>query len=156
MIRRVTSAALAVIAALAGALALAAPAAAQSTDAGPARQDIELPEFRELFVGKTVYFSLEDGTRWGREYYRPGSQESVFVFEDGPCFEGHWNKVDRHYCFYYREEASCWQTFWENDKIYVVSRTGMRQEIERIVDSEPLSCEPQGVSFSPFAGETAG
>ena len=135
----------------------AAPVEAQTADAAPAgRQDIELPEFRELFMGKTVYFRLEDGTRWGREYYKPGGQESVFVFENGPCFEGRWDKVDDRYCFYYREEASCWLTFWENEEIYVVSRTGMRQQIDRIVESEPLSCEPEGVSFAPRSSTPAG
>ena len=130
------------VAALGALLLTVVPVRAQSSDASPAPKPIEIPEFQNLFIGKTVYFELEDGTLWGREYYVPGSQDAVFVFADGQCFEGYWAKVEDRYCFFYRDEPSCWLTFWEADRIIVVSRDGMRQRVRTIVESEPLSCAP--------------
>lgn len=128
------------------ALVVATAAAAQSTDAGEPtaeRRMIDIPEFERLFLGKTVYFELPTGELWGREYYLPGSNDAVFQFaETGQCLEGYWAKVDDRYCFFYRDQPSCWLTYWEGDKIIVVSREGNRQQIRQIVDYEPISCEP--------------
>lgn len=127
------------------------------TDERPASEilrDIPLSEFRSIVDGKTVYFELEDGTPWGREYYIPGTQNSVFVFHDGECFEGYWQVEGLYYCYYYRDQPSCWLTFWEDGEIKVESRSGMRQVVGKIADFEPLSCEPELLSRAP-AGSVA-
>lgn len=107
---------------------------------------IPFAEFRALTDGKTLYFELEDGRLWGREYYIPGTQDSIFVFADGECFEGYWTYDETYYCYHYRENPSCWLHYWEGDQIKVESRSGMRQVVGKIVDREPLSCEPELLS----------
>lgn len=119
-------------------------------------RDIPLSEFHSIVDGKTVYFELEDGTPWGREYYIPGTQDSVFVFHDGECFEGYWQVEGLYYCYYYRDQPSCWLTFWEDGQIKVESRGGMRQVVGKIVDFEPLSCQPELLSRARgFEGKAA-
>lgn len=149
--------------AMVGALALlSAPAAAQSIGAPETIEPAQAPsaeanaqdglrtipfaEFRALTDGKTLYFELEDGQLWGREYYVPGTQDSVFVFADGECFEGYWTYDETYYCYHYRDQPSCWLHFWEGGQIKVESATGMRQVVGKIVDREPLSCEPELLS----------
>lgn len=122
----------------------AAPAQATPSDGG--ERLIPFDEFRALSDGKTLHFLLEDGTPWGREYYVPGTQDSVFVFDNGECFEGYWTYDQQYYCYFYRDEPSCWTHFWEEGRIKVESRSGMRQIVGRIVDQEPLSCEPELLS----------
>lgn len=115
-------------------------------------------EFEELFLGKTVYFVLPDGTPWGREFYAPDGEQTVFVYWDGRCLQGRWAAHERaRYCFYYRDEPSCWATFWQGREIVVVSDDGMRQRVERIVEDEPLSCEPEliGWTHSKMASRAA-
>ncbi len=107
-------------------------------------------EFAKLFIGKTVYFELLDGTPWGREYYAPDGRRTVFVYWDGRCFEGRWAQKGPRYCFYYRNQPSCWLTYWREGRIIVMSEEGMRQRVGKIVDDEPLSCQPAAVSWSPI------
>lgn len=122
------------------------PAADADIDRATSLQTIPFAEFRAMTDGKTVYFELEDGEPWGREYYIPGTQDSIFVFADGECFEGHWTYDSSYYCYHYRDQPSCWLHFWEGDTIKVESRSGMRQVVGKIVEREPLSCEPELLS----------
>ncbi|MEO1291390.1 MAG: hypothetical protein AAFV62_00940, partial [Pseudomonadota bacterium] len=107
---------------------------------------IPLAEFRSLVSGKTLHFILPDGSPWGREWYQPGTQRSVFVFRDGTCFDGQWERKGNRYCYYYRDEPSCWLTHYEGDRIKVISRTQMVQYVARITSNEPLSCDPELLS----------
>lgn len=124
-------------------------AVAQSDD--EARGAIPFDEFRALADGKTLYFQLLDGRFWGREYYVPGTQESVFVFADGECFEGYWTYRDQVYCYHYRDQPSCWRHFWLDGAIAVESGDGLRQVVAKIAENEPLSCKPELLSQGPHA-----
>ena len=116
----------------------------------PAIQDtLSFDEFRKLSDGKTLHFHLPDGTPWGREYYIPGTQDSVFVFHDGECFEGYWTYDGQHYCYHYQTEPSCWVHFWRQGQLTVESRGGHRQVVVAIRDREPLSCKPDLLSGLP-------
>lgn len=145
----IASAALRLLAAAATILALAPiPAAqAQSDPAPAARGNIESGAFKALVDGNTVYFELEDGSLWGREYYRPGTNETVFIVaETGECLKGFWRLEGERYCYYYRDRPSCWLTYYEGDRIVVEAPDGMRQRVRKIVSNEPLSCEKGLVS----------
>lgn len=113
----------------------------------PVQQDtLSFDEFREISDGKTLHFHLPDGTPWGREYYIPGTQDSVFIFHDGECFEGYWTYDGQHYCYHYQNEPSCWVHFWRQGQLTVESRGGHRQVVVAIRDREPLSCKPDLLS----------
>lgn len=114
--------------------------------------------FKALVDGKTLYFSLPDGAHWGREYYIPGTQRSVFIFANGECFNGTWRLEEERYCYYYHPDPSCWLTFYVDERLTVISRRGDVQYVEQIVDDEPLVCGGE-VSQAPgraLAGGLAG
>ncbi|MEO1331695.1 MAG: hypothetical protein AAFW46_18780, partial [Pseudomonadota bacterium] len=103
---------------------------------------VDFSSFKQMVDGKTVYFELLDGSLWGREFYRPGTNQTVFIHETtGECLNGTWDLVGDRYCYYYRNEPSCWLTFYEGDQIIVESRDGSRQRVRKIVSNEPLSCD---------------
>lgn len=102
--------------------------------------DVPLEEYRRLLDGRTAYFYLANGALWGREYYIPGTDRSVFRYPDGRCFEGEWRVEGGLYCFYYRERPSCWRTVWLGGRLTVFSQAGGVQFIDHIADGEPLSC----------------
>lgn len=129
----------------------ATPGTAVAQSDGEATGLIPFDEFRALADGKTLYFQLMDGRFWGREYYVPGTQESVFVFADGECFEGYWTYRDEIYCYHYREQPSCWRHFWLDGSIAVESGDGLRQVVAKITENEPLSCKPELLSEAPHA-----
>ncbi|MBX2853740.1 MAG: hypothetical protein KTR21_02065 [Rhodobacteraceae bacterium] len=113
------------------------------------QETLSFNEFRKLSDGKTLHFHLPDGTPWGREYYIPGSQDSIFIFHDGECFEGYWTYDGQHYCYHYQSEPSCWVHFWRQGQLTVESRGGHRQVVVAIRDREPLSCKPDLLSSMP-------
>lgn len=115
------------------------------------RREIGEAEFHALVDGRTVYFELEDGTLWGREYYITGTRRTVFEFYDGECFNGDWRKEGPYYCYYYTGQPSCWLTFYEGDKLTVLSRSGAKQRVRKITD-ETLSCEADLLTLAPRSG----
>lgn len=152
-----------VIAAFAAALFTGAPATAQ--DLGPSRdvqvdlereqtqgvdpsQMVSEEDFHALVDGRTVYFELEDGSLWGREYYIRGTNRTVFEFTDGECYNGDWRKEGPFFCYYYLEQPSCWLTYYEGDRLTVLSRGGARQRVRKITD-ETLSCDADLLSLAP-------
>ena len=112
------------------------------------RRDVDKAEFHAMVDGRTVYFELEDGTLWGREYYIAGTQRTVFEFYDGECFNGDWRKEGPYYCYYYTGEPSCWLTYYEGDQLTVLSRSGAKQRVRKITE-ETLSCDADLLTWSP-------
>ncbi len=110
-------------------------------DAGPPRRDISPEAFKAMTDGKTLYFELVDGQLWGREFYVPGSNRTVFknALTD-ECLEGHYTREGDRFCYHYRDQPSCWLTFYEDDQIVVEAEDGQRQWVRKIVSNEPLSC----------------
>ncbi len=138
------------------ALFIAHHAGAQTIESSDPQRSIGKAEFNALVDGRTVYFELEDGTFWGREYYIRGTNRTVFEFADGQCYNGDWRKEGDYYCYYYLDEPSCWLTFYEGDRLTVLSRNGAKQRVRRISD-ETLSCDADLFSRAPnrlFAPET--
>ncbi|MCI4662878.1 MAG: hypothetical protein MRY63_13790 [Neomegalonema sp.] len=117
------------------------------TEATPGEpSSLPLNKFQALVDGKTLYFTLPNGSFWAREWYEPGSNRTVIQMNSGECIEGHWELHGNRYCYFYREQPSCWLTHYEADRLKVVSRTGSVQYVDKITDNEPLSCELPPVS----------
>ena len=114
--------------------------------APPGSRLIEIEEFRQLFIGKTLTFVLADGGAWGTEYYDPNGANVTFLHRDGECLAGHWSKVGDYYCFHYRAEPSCWLTYELDGEIQVLSDTGEMQRVSTIESDRPISCDPDFVS----------
>lgn len=141
--------------ALAAAWVLNAPLAraqsAPDTDVNASRADIAPDEFKRMTDGKTVYFELLDGSLWGKEYYLPGTNRTVFEHATADlCLDGYWTREGLRYCYHYRDTPSCWLTFYEGDDIIVEARDGARQRVRKIVSDEPLACGDD-VSQAPAA-----
>lgn len=152
-ITAVTACALAIVAALSGAVGAAAQTASGAPATADDRELIGLAEFEALFMGRTATFVLEDGSPWGQEYYVPGGRRTVFVFHTGECLEGRWEPQGERYCFFYREQPSCWLTFRESGRLMVEELGGGRQVISEISAEAPLSCSPD--LFSQLAPSPA-
>ncbi len=134
-----------VVSACLGALASATDASAQSIGVEPpaGARMIELDEFRDLFLGKTVTFVLGDGSIWGREYYGPDGAAVTFEHANGECLEGVWEKRGDFYCFDYPAGAACWLTYEIDGEIEVAAESGQVQRISEIVENDPISCRPE-------------
>lgn len=111
-----------------------------SSETSSERRPIGLEEFRALVDGKTVYYATPDGVPIGREYFPPGRNSAVYVHVDGPCLNGTWRYAWPVFCFKYRQQPSCWSTYWDGDRIFVLSDDGQLQQITAIVENEPLVC----------------
>lgn len=112
--------------------------------AGPQRQMFE-PEWRERFVGRTVYYEMSRGYPtgaglMGKEYYVPNSNKVVFVYNNGECFEGTYDVSDGVFCFNY-DDRHCFRHY-ERDGQWIVVELDGREQIVASVTDEVLSCTP--------------
>ncbi|MEM7270984.1 MAG: hypothetical protein AAF401_17225 [Pseudomonadota bacterium] len=108
---------------------------------GAAAKDAQIgPDaWRALTDGKTVYY-FKDGRLYGREYYAPGG-DVVFRFPNGICAEGRWAFAEEKYCYAYAGQLHCFAHVMRDGEIVIIGDAdGEEQVVEKIVESEPLSC----------------
>lgn len=116
---------------------IAAPAFAS---AASAEEPIPPEEWREMTLGRTVWYSL-DGAPWGREHFHLDGRTATFVTHDGQCMTAPWAWSDGLYCFAY-DGLHCFRHVRRDGAMLAVPESGEpAQVIEKITD-EPLSCGP--------------
>jgi hypothetical protein len=118
---------------------LLAPAAAA------ADEPIPPGEWRDMTVGRTVYYYIE-GQFFGREYYWPGTDMVTFQHASGVCADARWSWQDGVYCFQF-DRPHCFAHIRRGAAIMIIptnvepGELPQEQEVRQIV-AGPFSCDP--------------
>lgn len=113
--------------------------------------DIKPATWREMVMGKTVYYSAL-GEHWGREYYWPGTNRVTFQHASGDCAEATWehDPVTLEYCFYF-DRPNCFRHMRRGEEIVILptnpepTTLNVEQMVTNITVA-PFSCAPDIVS----------
>ncbi|MEO0999427.1 MAG: hypothetical protein AAFW69_02300 [Pseudomonadota bacterium] len=117
----------------------------------PGDVDIDPDTWRDLVMGRTVYYSAFD-EHWGREYYWPGTNRITFQHASGQCAEATWdyNPVSFEYCFYF-DRPHCFRHLRRGEAIVILpTRTepgeAPFEQLVSEITAAPFTCAPEVVS----------